>query len=133
MKKVEMVLISLCIVVIVASSVIAYVVLVPKSLEIPLCCTGELTITGVTFQTGNATISLTNIGVSALSISSVKVNNVTKTVLATGGSFKGSGPYDLEPGESGTITIRLSWTSGNTYTFVVTTKWGKLTHRATAH
>jgi len=78
-------------------------------------------ITGVTFQTENATISVMNVGLYTFSISEVWVDDVTKPVLATGGSLTGSGPYDLDPGESGTITIRLSWTSGINYRFEVIT------------
>ena len=129
MKKVQKVVISLCIVVIVASSVIAYVFLFHWPYEFSYCCTEELTITGVTFQTGNATISVINTGVRASSISSVEVDDVAKTVLATGGDLTGSGPYDLEPGERGTITIGLSWTSGISYTFaVITTEGMKFTY-----
>jgi len=62
-----------------------------------------------------------NVGLHTFSISEVRVDDYTKPVLATGGSLTGSGPYDLDPGESGTITISLSWTSGIPYIFEVIT------------
>jgi len=94
----------------------------------------NLCITGVTFQTGNSTISVQNTGTVTLSISSVTVNDVQKTVLATGGSITGSGPYDLAKGASGTITISLSWASGIKYTFAVLTDnaWAKDTYTTIA-
>ena len=131
MKKAT-VFISLCLVVIVVSGVIAYLYLSQPITMTPTY--EELRITGITFQTGNATISVMNIGTVALSISSVRVDYVTKTILATGGSLTGSGPYELACcGARGTITISLSWTSGNNYTFmVITTKGNGFFYRTTA-
>lgn len=56
-----------------------------------------------------------------VSIPSVTVDGVTMTILATGGNLTGSGPYELDYLASGTITISLSWTSRNNYTFAVKT------------
>jgi len=123
MKK-AYVFIILCLVV--ASGVIAYHLSAPCTTTVwPIC--KALIIMGVTFHTGSATIFLyANTRIKALSISGVRVNNVTKTVLATGGSLTDSGPYDLAERAEGTITISLSWTSGNNYTFEVRTNKGKL-------
>jgi len=53
--------------------------------------------------------------------------------LSMRGYFTGAGAYELAAGDSGTITIGLSWTSGNNYTFAVITSEGyKFTYRATA-
>lgn len=92
--------------------------------------TEELKITGVTWQTGNATISVTNTGASALTISSVTVDDVAKTPTY-GGSIGSDG--SLAKGASGTITISFNWQSGLKYTFaVLTTSGNKYTYTTTA-
>jgi len=92
--------------------------------------TEELKITGVTWQTGNATISVTNTGANALTISSVTVDDVAKTPTY-GGSIGSDG--SLAKGASGTITVSFSWTSGYKYTFaVLTTSGNKYTYTTTA-
>jgi len=92
--------------------------------------TEELKITGVTWQTGNATISVTNTGANALTISSVTVDDVAKTPTY-GGSIGSDG--SLAKGASGTIRVSFSWTSGYKYTFaVLTTSGNKYTYTTTA-
>ena len=96
MKKAD-VFILLCLVAIIVSvTVIAYL-LIPKRLFTPSKAFTK--ITDVTFQTGNATIYVTCTGWPfpteedwKVGISSVTVDGVTKTILATGGSLTGSGP-----------------------------------------
>ena len=92
--------------------------------------TEELKITGVTFQTGNATISVTNTGANALTVSSVTVDDVAKTPIY-GGSF--ASDNSLAKGASGTLTVSFSWISGYKYTFaVLTTSGNKYAYTTTA-
>jgi hypothetical protein len=130
MKK-EHVFIIICLVVIISVAVIFYLWQDALTLSMGSDYWDRPEITGVTFQTGNATISVMNVGLYTFGISEVWVDNVKKPVLATGGSLTGSGPYDLDPGESGTITIGLSWTSGIHYKFEVITT-GSMSARASA-
>ena len=126
MKKANVFIILCLVVIIVSVAVTAYLRAHPRVTFTPSkTC---ITITDVTFQTGTATIYVTNMAWPfppeedwKVSISSVTVDGVPKTILATGGSLTGSGPYELDYEASGTITISLSWTSGNNYTFAVKT------------
>jgi len=93
--------------------------------------TEELKITGVTFQTGNATITVTNTGANTYTVSGVTIDDVSATVLVWGGSF--AADHSLAKGASGTITISHSWTSGYKYTYaVLTTTGNKYTYTTTA-
>jgi hypothetical protein len=130
MKK-EHVFIIICLVVIISVAVIFYLWQDALTLSTGSDYWDRPEITGVMFQTGNATISVMNVGLYTFGISEVLVDNVKKPVLATGGSLTGSGPYDLDPGESATITIGLSWTSGIHYKFEVITT-GLMRARASA-
>jgi len=99
--------------------------------------TEELKITSVTFSgtspNKQTVIAVTNTGASALTISSVTVDDVTKTATY-GGSLGSDG--SLAKGASGTITIaqsQFNWTSGYKYTFaVLTTSGNKYTYTTTA-
>ena len=91
MKK-GILFISLCLVLIVVRGLIAYTYRVQFP---PFRARELLVIKGVTFQTGNATLSVVNDGYFRISIEGVYVDDEIKTVLATGGSLEGSGPYDL--------------------------------------
>ena len=125
MKKANVVIILCLVVTIVSAAVIVYS-LIPKRTFTPSKV--FVKITDVTFQTGTATIYITNTAHPfpseedwQVSISGVTIDGVPKTIVATGGSLTGSGPYELDYLASGTITISLSWTSENNYTFAVTT------------
>ena len=93
--------------------------------------TEELRITGVTFQTGNATIACTNTGADTLTVSSVTVDDVSKTPTYDG-DFDDAA-HSLAKGKSGTLTISFAWVSGSKYTFAVLTSAGnKYTYTTTA-
>jgi hypothetical protein len=92
--------------------------------------TEELKITAMTFQTGNATIYVTNTGADSLTVSSVTIDDAPAGTPTWGGSFTGG---TLAKGASGTITVNHAWTSGNKYTYaVLTTQGNKYTYTATA-
>lgn len=93
--------------------------------------TEELKITSITFQTGNATIHVTNTGSDSLTASSVTIDDASATILAWGGSF--ATDHSLAKGATGTITISHSWTSGYKYTYaILTTQGNKYTYTTTA-
>jgi len=99
--------------------------------------TEELKITSVTFSgtspSKTTVIAVTNTGANALTISSVTVDDVSKTATY-GGSIASDG--SLAKGASGTITIaqsQFNWTSGYKYTLaVLTTSGNKYTYTTTA-
>ena len=89
--------------------------------------TEELKITSVTFPAADQTkIAFTNTGASTLTISSVTVDDVDKTIATL--------PMDVEKGVSGYVTIDgWNWTSGTKYTFALLTAGGnKYTYTTTA-
>jgi len=88
--------------------------------------TEELKITGVTFQTGNATIAVTNTGADTLTISSATIDDAAGTTADL--------PMDLAKGAPATITLTsFSWQSGSKYTFaLLTTSGNKYTYTTTA-
>jgi flagellin-like protein len=92
--------------------------------------TEELKITSMTFQTGNATIYVTNTGADSLTISSVTIDDAPAGTPTWGGSITGG---TLAKGASGTITVSHSWSSGSKYTYaVLTTQGNKYTYTTTA-
>ncbi len=92
--------------------------------------TEELKITGVTFQTGTATIAVTNTGADTLTVSAVTIDDVSATPTYAG-NFGTDG--SLAKGASGTITVNHSWQSGYKYTYAVLTSGGnKYTYTTTA-
>jgi flagellin-like protein len=70
--------------------------------------TEELKITSMTFGTGTIVLSVKNSGTSKVTVSSAKLNDAAATI-ATGSDLE----YDA--GDTGTITLTASWTSGNKY------------------
>jgi len=97
--------------------------------------TEELKVISHSWGTNNANIVLTvkNTGTSALSVSDVLVKDVVAGNVAYGGAFTGTGPWTLDAGQQGTITITQAFSSGVKYEFAVRTATGnKYTYIATA-
>jgi flagellin-like protein len=87
--------------------------------------TEELKITSVTFQSGNATLAVTNTGADSLTIASATVDDAA--------AASGELPMTLVKGQSDTVTVTLAWTSGYKYTFALLTSSGnKYTYTTTA-
>jgi len=94
--------------------------------------TEELKVTGVTWGTSYADLTMSNTGTSALTISGAKVDDVAATNVYTGPSGSNNGTalgtgYSLDKGQS--VTVRIykpsgSWTSGVKYNFEIGTKSG---------
>lgn len=96
----------------------------------------ELKVINRTWDPDNAFIvlSVKNTGISALSVSSVRVNDiiVAESNVAYGGDFTGT-THTLVPGAFGTMTITHAFASGIKYEFeVITVRGNKFTFVATA-
>jgi len=95
--------------------------------------TEELKVTGITWGTAYADLTMSNTGSSALTITGAKVDDVAATNVytapsgATNGTALPSTGYSLDKGLS--VTLRVykpsgSWTSGVKYNFEILTKAG---------
>jgi flagellin-like protein len=70
----------------------------------------SVTITDVTFNSGNATatLALKNTGTKTVTIASVKINGAAGIPVSD---------YSLASGDSNTLNVACSWTAGNPYKF----------------
>jgi flagellin-like protein len=89
----------------------------------------SMTITRVSFTTGNqyATLTVNNTGTKSVTISQIKVNNVEATI-STGETLT------YAAGAGGTIQISLAWVAGNPYKFDLIDSSGQVvgSYQATA-
>jgi len=108
------------------------------SLTIGFMDTKELTITEMTFDEGTAengtiTVSVTNSGTTAVTVSMVKVNGATMTEAASGEDTWAIDPDTPIPaGDYATITITTTVANGNKYAVSLFTTDGTLVGSYTA-
>jgi len=89
----------------------------------------SVTITDVTYETGNAyaTLSVKNTGTKSVTISQIKVNNAAATINSTA-------TLTYDAGIDGDIGIALAWEEGNPYKFDLIDSSGQIvgSYQATA-
>jgi len=89
--------------------------------------TEELKVQGHTWGSGQITLTVKNTGTGALTVDEARVNDVAATATFD------PDPCTLQPGDTGTVTITQTFTSGVKYEFAVLTATGnKYTYVATA-